>query len=277
MSSKLAKANFNRALRARNFSAQAAHKAEGHGALAGQSLKQTKLPNGLVIAAFENYSPISRIGVFVRAGARFEGPGQLGLTHALRNAAGLSTQTSSNFGITRNLEFAGGSLTASTNREDLIYVLENNRDSAAANIRFLADTVTRPAFKPWELSDTSYRQEIDVLRLGQNPQAQLVEALHKAAFRGGLANSLYSSSFQVGRFDHNDLLSFVTDNFTVNRMAIVGLGVELGGLVAEVERSFVLNPSSAAKEEPSKFIGGDVRVETSSGLSYVAVVAEGAG
>lgn len=278
MSSKLAKANVGCMLRSRTFSAQAAHKVEGHHALAKQSLKQIKLPNGLIIAAVENLSPVSRVGVFIRAGARYEKPGQLGITHSLRNAAGLSTQTSTIFGIARNVEYTGGSLSATTNREDIAYVLENSRDSIGENLRFLADTVTRPAFKPWELEDFAYRTGIDLERLKQNPQAQLLEALHKAAFRGGLGNSVYSPSYEVKNHDHNALSSYVADNFLANRMAIVGLGVELGALVAEVEKNFTLNTSSAVPATPeSKYVGGIVRVDTGADLVYSAVVAEGVG
>lgn len=49
----------------------------------------SKLPNGLVIASLENYSPASKIGVFVKAGSRFEGDSHLGVTHLLRLAASL--------------------------------------------------------------------------------------------------------------------------------------------------------------------------------------------
>ena len=65
---------------------------KGKSDLRGQNkalFRQTKLANGLSIVAIENNSPISRVGVFVRAGPRFELPGQLGASHALRAAAGL--------------------------------------------------------------------------------------------------------------------------------------------------------------------------------------------
>lgn len=189
----------------RAFAAQAAAKhGEGH-ALPKARLQQTKLPNGAVIAAYENHSAVSRIGVFVRAGARFEGPNQLGLTHALRNAGGLATKASSHFGITRNIEYTGGSLTVSNNREDFAYILENTRDAVEENIRFVADTVTRPAFKSWELSDNKFRMKIDLARLNADPNALLLEAIHKAAYRAGLGNSLYSPAFKIGKYGHNCL------------------------------------------------------------------------
>lgn len=52
-------------------------------------LQVTRLPSGLVIASLENYSPASKIGVFIKAGCRYETPENQGVTHLLRLASGL--------------------------------------------------------------------------------------------------------------------------------------------------------------------------------------------
>lgn len=49
----------------------------------------TRLPSGLVIASLENYSPASKIGVFIKAGCRYETPDNQGVTHLLRLASSL--------------------------------------------------------------------------------------------------------------------------------------------------------------------------------------------
>lgn len=53
------------------------------------SVQVTKLPSGLVIASLENYSPASKIGVFIKAGCRYETPENQGVTHLLRLASNL--------------------------------------------------------------------------------------------------------------------------------------------------------------------------------------------
>lgn len=52
-------------------------------------LQVSKLPNGLVIASLENYSPVSSVGVFVKAGSRYETVENQGVSHVLRLAANL--------------------------------------------------------------------------------------------------------------------------------------------------------------------------------------------
>lgn len=54
-----------------------------------QRLQVSKLPNGLVIASLENYSPLSRVGLFVKAGSRYETVENQGVSHVLRLAANL--------------------------------------------------------------------------------------------------------------------------------------------------------------------------------------------
>lgn len=51
------------------------------------SVQVTRLPSGLVITSLENYSPASKIGVFVKAGCRYESPDSQGVTHLLRLAS----------------------------------------------------------------------------------------------------------------------------------------------------------------------------------------------
>ena len=240
-------------------------------------VKQQKLPNGLTIIAIENHSPISRVGVFVRAGARLEQPGQLGITHALRVAAGLSTTRSTTFGITRNIDYLGGSLTTSSTREDLIYVAECNRDNTSACVGFLADVVTKPAFKPWELSDDAFRLKLDRKRMKLQPEVRLMELTHAAAFKNGLCNSLFSPKHMVGKHDHNMLMEYVVKHFVTNRMAVVGLGVELPLLVESVEKNFAFNSGPASDLVKPKFVPGNLRKEGGGNVAYVSVVAEGAG
>uniref|UniRef100_A0A4W5QT09 Ubiquinol-cytochrome c reductase core protein 2b n=1 Tax=Hucho hucho TaxID=62062 RepID=A0A4W5QT09_9TELE len=83
-------------LQTRLYAAQAARKldvAAEHVKFQPQDVQVTKLPSGLVIASLDNYSPASRIGVFVKAGCRYESPENQGVTHLLRLAANLGPTT----------------------------------------------------------------------------------------------------------------------------------------------------------------------------------------
>ena len=241
------------------------------------SLKSTTLPNGLVVNSVDTESPIARIGVIVKAGSRYEPPDQLGLTHTLRSMAGFSTQDSTVFGITRNIEYVGGSLSAVSTRDHILYVLENWSDYTDRNIKYLSDTITKPAFKPWQIKDNLERQKVDLSILKDSPQLLLSEALHSVAYRGGLRNSLYSPDFMLGKHCSEDLLHFVATHFVSNRAAIVGLGIDHEQLLEYVDKYFSLARGDRGQSGESKFIGGQTRIDSNLENTYVAVASEGVG
>ncbi|XP_064478600.1 cytochrome b-c1 complex subunit 2, mitochondrial-like [Ornithodoros turicata] len=277
MASKLSLLSPLRKNAVRAFSAQVAPKAKPSRpeALPKQDIVTTKLPNGLVVTSLENYSPVARIAIVVKGGARYEDSSNLGITHALRNAAGLTTENSTTFGITKNLEHLGANLTASTTRDHLVYGLECNRDDAAKALKYATDVVFFPAFKPWEVSDTANHVKIDLAIFRQNQEAVLMEALHQAAFRGGLANSLFLQDFLVGKHSHKKLAEYVKTHVTAPRAVVSCVGLENDRLV-HVLKNLKLRDAPGAELTPSKFAAGEARVEYGSNYTTVALAVEGA-
>lgn len=47
----------------------------------------SKLSNGVTVASLENYDVNSRVGVFIRAGSRYEGYSHRGITHLLQHCS----------------------------------------------------------------------------------------------------------------------------------------------------------------------------------------------
>merc|ERR1711915_1074805 len=122
----------------RLYAAQAARKVQAeHVKLQPQDVQVTKLPSGLVIASQENYSPASKIGVFIKAGCRYETPESLGVTHLLRLASSLTTKGASSFKICRGVEAVGGSLSVTSTRENMIYSVDCLRDDIDAVMEYL--------------------------------------------------------------------------------------------------------------------------------------------
>lgn len=77
------------------------------------------LNTGIVIAWFYSY----------RAGSRYETAPNKGAAHVLRTSVGLGTKDVSAFAITRNIQQAGGSLTAESGREHVMYSLDMTRNN----------------------------------------------------------------------------------------------------------------------------------------------------
>ena len=66
---------------------------------------------------------------------------------------------------------------------------------SSLGVDFLLDAASNPAFKPWELAATEPRLRAALAGLSQCDLA--ADALHQAAFREGLGNSLYVPDYRV--------------------------------------------------------------------------------
>uniref|UniRef100_A0A8C7YU32 Ubiquinol-cytochrome c reductase core protein 2b n=1 Tax=Oryzias sinensis TaxID=183150 RepID=A0A8C7YU32_9TELE len=217
----------------------------------------TRLPSGLVIASLENYSPASKIGVFVKAGCRYETPENVGVTHLLRLASNLTTKGASAFKICRGVEAVGG--------KKLDTVME-----------FLINVTTAPEFRPWEVLDLTPRVILDKAQAAQSPQIGVIESLHQAAYKNALCNSLYCPDHMVGNIQSEHLHQFVQNNFTSARMALVGLGVDHDVLKQVGEQFLNIRSGAGSAGAKAQYRGGEVRLPGTSSLVHAAVVSQSA-
>uniref|UniRef100_A0A131XKY1 Putative cytochrome b-c1 complex subunit 2 mitochondrial-like protein n=1 Tax=Hyalomma excavatum TaxID=257692 RepID=A0A131XKY1_9ACAR len=241
-----------------------------------QDVETSTLPNGLTLTTLENYSPVTRLAIVVKAGARYEDASTLGITHTLRNAAALATKSHSKFAVTKNIEYLGANLTACTTREHLIYLLECNRDDVHVALKFAQEAAFLPAFKHWEVDDVAPHLHLELALFRQNREAVLMEAVHQAAFRGGLANSLYINDFLVGRYDSEKLSQFFKKHVSAPRAVVSVVGAEMTRL-SDALKKVELPTNPGADFLPCKFGSGEVRLEMPGEFVDAAVVTEGVG
>uniref|UniRef100_A0A8C1ZAU1 Ubiquinol-cytochrome c reductase core protein 2a n=1 Tax=Cyprinus carpio TaxID=7962 RepID=A0A8C1ZAU1_CYPCA len=232
---------------------------------------RTSYSLGLLVASLENYSPVSKIGVFVKAGSRYETAENLGVTHILRLASNLTTKGASAFRICHGLEAVGASLSVTSSREHMVYSLDCLRDDFDGVTEYLINVTTAPDFRPWELSDLLPRVKIDKAVADQSPQIGVLEKLHEAAYKNALSNSLYCPDHMVGKIsvDH-----FFANNYTSARMALVGLGVSHAALMKVGEQFFSTHTGAAAPG--AVYRGGELRVQSGGGLVHALLACEGA-
>lgn len=196
----------------------------------------------------------------------------MGASHIVRVAAGLSTKNATTFGITRNIQQVGGSLSVTSDREIIAYTIEVTRDHLETALQFLEKSVTGQVFKPWEIEDNLFRVKIDLANV--TPQVRAVELLHQAAFRNGLGNSIFCPKHKIGKISSETLQHFFESNFTSNRGAVAGVNVEHQMLVG-FSQSLQIGNGDGARNESKYFGGVDRRKEKGGRLSSVAVGTSG--
>uniref|UniRef100_A0A674D7W5 Ubiquinol-cytochrome c reductase core protein 2a n=1 Tax=Salmo trutta TaxID=8032 RepID=A0A674D7W5_SALTR len=245
-------------------------------------LPVSRLPNGLVIASLENYSPVSSVGVFVKAGTRYETVENQGVSHVLRLAANLTTKGASAFRICRGVEAVGGSL-RSVIMTVALSVCVRMFVSAHPTSILLRDTVmeylinvtTTPEFRPWEVDDLTSRVKVDRALAHQCSQIGVIEKLHEAAYKNALSNSLYCPDYMVGKVSGEQLQSFVQNNFTSARMALVGLGVNHSVLRQVGEQFLSVRSGAGVAGAKAVYRGGELRVQNGAGLVHSLIASEG--
>ncbi|XP_054454949.1 cytochrome b-c1 complex subunit 2, mitochondrial isoform X1 [Anoplopoma fimbria] len=241
-----------------------------------QDVHVTKLPSGLVIASLENYSPASKIGVFIKAGCRYETPDNQGVTHLLRLASNLTTKGASSFKICRGVEAVGGNLSVTSSRENMIYTVDCLRDDIDTVMEYLINVTTAPEFRPWEVSDLTSRVKRDRAQAAQSAQIGVIESLHEAAYKNALCNSLYCPNHMVGNIQSEHLHQFVQNNFTSARMALVGLGVDHTVLTQVGEQFLNIRSGAGTTGAKAQYRGGEIRLPSISSLVHSAVVSQSA-
>lgn len=239
-----------------------------------EPLKVSTLSNGLTVASIENHSPVTTLGVAIKAGSRNESYDNSGISHALRIASGLATKKNSAFNICRNVQQVGGSLSCTQGREHTLYSVQCTRDSAEIGADFLADSVSGQVFKPWEVQRTLPRLKLELA--SRSGASQAMELLHQAAFRSGLGNSLYCPDSKVGSHTTAQLAQFTGKHFTAGRAAILGIGISHQALTKYAEL-LQLDSGSGPAGLASKFNPAELRQETGGGLAYVCVAASAPG
>jgi len=270
MASRLSKTPFLQAKRQLAQAAAAAKPAE-LGATSGQ-VQVTKAANGLTVVSCNNGSPLTTIGVLVKAGSRYETYDTLGAAHAFKNSIGLATKSHTAFGVTRNVQQIGTQIAVNNAREYLSLSSQVMSNKVDALCDYLFDAVANPAFKSWEVTDVTRRLGLDIAHL--DPATTATELLHKAAYRDGLGNSLYSPPHMVGRHGPIALGAFHQKHFTSDRSCLFAVGdIEHGHLVKLAE---ILNLGKGAGPgaPAAKYIGGEQRHDAAGNAAYVALAAD---
>ncbi|XP_070579542.1 cytochrome b-c1 complex subunit 2, mitochondrial-like [Ptychodera flava] len=241
-----------------------------------EDVKITKLQNGLTVASLENHSPVSKIGVIINAGSRYEDANNLGVTHYLRACSHLATQGASTFAITRGIGDVGGSLEVTTSRDHATYAVQALRgEPLESSLSYLTQVLSNPLFRSWEIADNVGRLQLDAAIAKQQTQVDLMERLHAAAFRNTLANSIYCPEHNIGKLSPSVLHDFRQKHYTSSNMALVGLGVDHGQLLSYAESLNLQLGAVTAKAAP-KYAGGEhSRQQSNDPLTQVVMATEG--
>jgi predicted Zn-dependent peptidase len=180
----------------------------------------------------------------------------------------------------RTLQHIGATLAVTSDRELAVYALASNRDSVGETLSLLASLTSNNSYRAYEFPCSEFPDKPINHRLKAtlqlSPEEILVDMLGKAAFRAQpLGNSIYVPNYNVNKISADQVNAFVSATHGAGGLVVVGTGVDHGVLVSGAEALGLAN-GSVPCNNPTKYLGGDLRLETGGRMAHVAVVGEGA-
>ncbi|MDB9919099.1 insulinase family protein [Amylibacter sp.] len=203
------------------------------------------------------------LGVWVSAGCRNERLQQNGIAHFLEHMAFKGTKKRNALQIAEAIEDVGGYINAYTSREMTAYYVRVLEDDVPLALDVISDIVLNSVFDPKELE---IERGVILQEIGQSldtPDDIIFDWLQDTAYPDqAMGRAILGSTENVRSFSREDLQNFVTEHYGPEQMILSAAGsVDHDALVEEARSLFGdLNRTPKFSNEPSKFIGGEVRV-----------------
>ncbi|XP_049849813.1 uncharacterized protein LOC126320396 [Schistocerca gregaria] len=222
----------------------------------------SRLDNGLTVASQETRSQMSAIGLYVKAGTRYEDSTTYGTCVLLERLSFRSTLEHTAAEVVGALENMGVHVTTSSSRECMVYSAEVLRELLDPMLSMLANTILRPKITEEDLSLQVKRLQEDMQNNRRHPAAYLPEVLHEVAYAGSpLARSLIVPDEQLASITPQVIRKYLKNYFIGPRMVLAGASVDHEQFVELASKHFSpipKNPESPPdlSETPSSYVGG---------------------
>lgn len=206
-----------------------------------RDIQITTLANGLRVASdrMPTVESVS-LGVWVRAGTRYEQPQVNGVAHLLEHMVFKGTKRRTAREIAEEVEAAGGNINAYTSRETTAYYAKVLKDDAGLAVDVLADILQHSVFDDVELG----RERSVVLQeIGQaqdTPDDVVFDHFQSTAFPDQpLGRPVLGKSEIVAAIPREAIVGFRDQHYRTSRMVVAAAGnIEHDQLVDYAQDAF---------------------------------------
>ncbi|MBD3233452.1 MAG: hypothetical protein GF315_06975 [candidate division Zixibacteria bacterium] len=212
--------------------------------------KKTVLENGIRVISEEIPTVRSvSIGAWVNVGSRDETPNVNGISHFIEHMVFKGTPRRSAQEIAASLESVGGHLNAFTSREQTCFYAKVLDEHPLNAIDVLSDVMLNSLF----LDDDIKKEKgvvIEEIHDVQDAPSELIHDLFAEAYwdSNSLGFPILGTTETVSNFSRDDMVSFMDNNYTANRMIITACGnLKHSDLLKMVEDHFKIKNSNHSK------------------------------
>lgn len=219
----------------------------------------TKLPSGLTIATDTMPDLESAaIGVWVSAGARYEEPHHLGVSHFLEHMAFKGTKKRSALEIVEAIEGVGGYLNAYTSREQTAYYARILKGDLALAIDVLSDILINSTF---DANEIERERGVIIQEIGQcadSPEEYIFDILQEVAYPDQpMGRPILGTAQTVGQMSRSQLRDYIGQHYGPSSLWLVGSGaIGHEEMCALGETAFAKLPAQPSREAPAPGVWG---------------------
>jgi zinc protease len=235
---------------------------------ASQGVRIKTLPNGLtVLVQPDTRFPLVSSRLYVHAGARFESPGQAGISHLLEHMVFKGTEKRAPGQIAAEIEGVGGYVNAATSFDYTVYTIDLPAEHWELGLDVFKDMIFGASIDPAELEQEK-KVVLEELKRGRDSQGQRLFQSVQAQVWPDSAYGRPIIGFEetVSGFSREDVLTYIRDRYQPQSMVLVVCGdVDPDTCVARARELFgsLANTHSLVPDPDLSVVGrkGSVRVE----------------
>ena len=171
------------------------------------------------------------LGVWVKAGSRWERPEEHGISHFLEHMAFKGTTTRTSREIVEQIERVGGELNAATSIEHTGYFARVLKDDVPLAADILSDILRNSVFNAKELAREQHVIEQEIGASLDDPNDQVFELFQKAVFPDqAIGRTILGTAESVNSFGPDQIRAYMERNYVGSRMVLSweGKGEERG-------------------------------------------------
>lgn len=225
------------------------------------TIQISQLSNGLRIAT-DSIATVETValGMWVKAGSRWETPATNGAAHFLEHMAFKGTTSRSAAQIAETIERVGGHMNAATSRESTAYYMRLLHNDLATGMDVLGDILINSSFAP---EDVDCERRVILQELGMTldtPDDLIFDHYQETAFaRQPLGHTILGPAENIQTFQSQDLRTFMSQNYHPSEMVFVASGrVDHDAVVKLAEQFYhaLPTPHATSSFTPGAYTGG---------------------
>ena len=183
------------------------------------------LPNGIKILHKHRPGAIAHIALMVNIGMRDELPNENGLAHFVEHMLFKGTKKRKAYHVLSCLENVGGELNAYTTKEETCIHASFLKEHYNKAIELIADIAFNSVYPANEVDKEKEVIIDEINSYRDNPAEEIYDEFENQLYRGHeMGRNILGTTELVNGFTRDDLLSFIKNNYSTNKMVIATIG-----------------------------------------------------